>query len=318
MSANTQLRPARAIVLFSGGLDSTLAAEVLRRAGVEVVLLRHTSIFYPLRKGVYVPPCPCVIRDISEEMAALVASPRYGLGRNANPCLDCKQMMYGMAWREAQRQGADFIATGEVLGQRPMSQNAPSVARMEKGAGMRGLVVRPLSGRLLPATIPEKKGLIRREDLLDIRGRSRLRQMALAAEWGITRYAQPAGGCRLTTPQYAERVFALAQMGFRDAASLGLVRHGRLCALGGGRAFLVIGRDDADNGLLLADAPAGSLILEVRDRPGPLACLVGEATEENVEEARRLVVGHSRYRDLPPTEVAVSEVAAYLQPPPAS
>ena len=301
-------------MLFSGGLDSTLAAEVLRRAGVEVILLRHTSIFYPLRKGVYVPPCPSVIRDISEEMAALVANPRYGLGRNANPCLDCKQMMYGLAWREAQRQGADFIATGEVLGQRPMSQNAPAFVRMEKGAGVRGLVVRPLSGRLLPVTVPEQKGLIRREDLLDIRGRSRLRQMALAAEWGITQYAQPAGGCRLTVPQYAERVFALAQMGFRDVASLGLVRHGRLCALGE-RAFLVIGRDDADNGLLLADAPPGSLILEVRDRPGPLACLVGEASEENIEEARRLVVSHSRHRDLPTSEVTASEVTAYLRPP---
>jgi tRNA U34 2-thiouridine synthase MnmA/TrmU len=305
---------ARAIVLFSGGLDSTLAAEVLRRAGVDVILLRHTSIFYPLRRGGYVPPCRSVIRDISEGMTALVANPRYGHGRNANPCLDCKQMMYGMAWREAQRQGADFIATGEVLGQRPMSQNQPAFDRMEKGAGVRGLVVRPLSGRLLPATIPEQKGLIRREDLLDIRGRSRLRQMALAAEWGITDYAQPAGGCRLTVPQYAERVFALAEKGFGDLASLGLVRHGRLCVLGG-RAFVVIGRDDADNGLLLADAPAGSLILELRDRPGPLACLVGEASEENVEEARRLVVAHSRYRDLPATEVAASEVTAYLQQP---
>lgn len=307
-------RKARAVVLFSGGLDSTLAAEVLRRAGVEVVLLRHTSIFYPLRRRSYVPPCPAVIRDITEEMTALVAHPRYGHGRNANPCLDCKQMMYGLAWREAQCQGADFIATGEVLGQRPMSQNVPAFARMEKGAGVKGLVVRPLSGRLLPPTIPEQKGLIRREDLLDIRGRSRLRQMALAAEWGIAGYPQPAGGCRLTTPQYAERVFALAEMGFGDAASLGLVRHGRLFGLGG-RAFAVVGRDDADNGLILADAPAGSLILELRDQPGPLACLVGEASEESLEEARRLVVRYSRYHALPTTQVVAAEVTAYLRPP---
>ena len=312
--AETAQRKARAVVLFSGGLDSTLAAEVLRRAGVEVVLLRHTSIFYPLRRAGYVPPCPAVIRDISEEMTALVADPRYGLGRNANPCLDCKQMMYGLAWREAQRRGADFIATGEVLGQRPMSQNAPSFARMEKGAGVRGLVVRPLSGRLLPPTIPEQKGLIRREDLLDIRGRSRLRQMALAAEWGITDYAQPAGGCRLTTPQYAERVFALAEKGFRDVASLGLVRHGRLFGLGG-RAFAVVGRDDADNGLILADAPAGSLILELEDRSGPIACLVGKATDEDLEEARRLVVRYSRYHDAPTSQVTAAEVTAYLRPP---
>ena len=296
---------ARAVVLFSGGLDSTLAAEVLRRAGVEVVLLRHTSVFYPLREGTYVPPCPIIIRDVSEAMARLVADPKYGHGRNANPCLDCKQMMYGLAWREAQCQGAQFIATGEVLGQRPMSQNPEAFARMEKGAGVRGLVVRPLSGRLLPPTIPEQEGLIRREDLRDFRGRSRRGQMALAAEWGITSYPQPAGGCRLTTPQYAERVFTLAEMGFHDVPSLALVRHGRLFPLEG-RAFLVVGRNDADNNAILADAPAGSLLLELRDRPGPLACLVGEASEGALEEARLLVVRYSRFRDLPTEEVTAT------------
>jgi len=302
---NEQPAQPRAVVLFSGGLDSILAAEVLRRAGAQVVLLRHTSIFYPLKERGYVPPCPMVVRDISEEMVKLVGRPRYGHGRNANPCLDCKQMMYGLAWREAQRQGADFIATGEVLGQRPMSQNIEAFHRMEKGAGVRGLVVRPLSGRLLPPTIPEEKGLIRREDLLDIRGRSRQRQIALAAEWGIESYPQPAGGCRLTVPQYAERVFALAGMGFKDTASLALVRHGRLFPLNGA-AFLVVGRDERDNARILADAPQGALLLELRDRPGPLACLVGEPAEQDLEAAKRLVIRYSRFRDLPTEEVTVA------------
>jgi tRNA-uridine 2-sulfurtransferase len=165
--------------------------------------------------------------------------------------------------------------------------------------------VRPLSGRLLPPTMPEEEGLIRREDLLGIRGRGRHDQMALAAEWAITSYPQPAGGCRLTTPQYAERVFTLAQMGFHDVASLALVRHGRLVPLGE-RTFVVIGRDEADNDAVLADAPPGSLLLELRDQPGPLACLVGEATEAALGEARRLVVRYSRFRDLPPEEVTVT------------
>jgi tRNA-specific 2-thiouridylase len=311
--SETSPRKARAVVLFSGGLDSTLSAEVLRRAGVEVVLLRHTSIFYPLRSGTYVPPCPTIIRDITEQMTELVAHPRYGHGRNANPCLDCKQMMYGLAWQEAQRQGAHFIATGEVLGQRPMSQNLGAFARMEKGAGLRGLVVRPLSGRLLPPTVPEEEGLIRREDLLDFRGRSRRAQMALAAEWGIASYPQPAGGCRLTTPQYAERVFTLAGMGFRDASSLALARHGRLFALEGA-AFLVVGRDEGGNDAIQADAPAGSLVLELKNRPGPLACLVGEPSEAALEEARRLVVRYSRFRDLPATEVTAVTAAGAARP----
>ncbi|GAH84261.1 unnamed protein product, partial [marine sediment metagenome] len=169
-------REPRAVLLYSGGLDSSLACEVLRRAGVGVVALHHHSVFFPLREArAGAPACPTITRDITEEMIRLVAEPHYGLGKNANPCLDCKQHMYGLAWQEAQRQGADFIATGEVLGQRPMSQNRQAFARMEKGAGLRGLVVRPLSGRLLPPTVPEEQGLIDRADLLDLQGRSRKR-----------------------------------------------------------------------------------------------------------------------------------------------
>ena len=149
-------RPAKAVLLYSGGLDSRLACEMLRRAGVDVVILQHFSVFFPLREDEGPPPdCPTVTRDLTEEMIRLVAEPHYGLGKNANPCLDCKQQMYALAWQEAQRQGAGFIATGEVLGQRPMSQNRQAFARMEKGAGVRGLVVRPLSGKLLPPTVAD-------------------------------------------------------------------------------------------------------------------------------------------------------------------
>ncbi|MGD2175785.1 MAG: hypothetical protein PVJ27_10315, partial [Candidatus Brocadiaceae bacterium] len=225
-------RSASCVLLFSGGLDSILSAEVLRRAGVDVILLRHHSIFFPLREGSYVPPCRSVIRDISGEMVQLLRDPEYGFGSNANPCLDCKQMMYGKAWQEAERQDADFIATGEVLGQRPMSQHESAFRRMEKGAGVVGYVVRPLSGRLLPPTIPEQNGLIRRDDLLDISGRSRKRQMDLADRWGIRHYPSPAGGCRLTDPHFAERVQALSRLGYMEVPYLAAVRNGRLFELG--------------------------------------------------------------------------------------
>lgn len=300
---------AKAVVLFSGGLDSSLACAVLHRAGVELVVLRHHCIFFPLKEGKgYTPPGRAITREISEVMVELVRDPQYGHGKNANPCLDCKQMMYGRAWEEAQRQGAHFIATGEVLGQRPMSQRAEAFRRMEKGAGVEGLVVRPLSGKLLPPTIPEQKGLIDRDDLLDIHGRSRRRQMELAAEWGIEGYSTPAGGCKLTDPQYAERVFRLRDIGCLSVEHLRVARHGRLFVLGE-RAFVLVGRNHEDNGQLLADAPDTGLILELRDVPGPLACLLGQPTEDEREEAKRLVIRYSRFRDLPAGDVGVRSVA---------
>lgn len=305
MTERKPVEKPKAIVLFSAGLDSTLAAEVLRRrAGVEVILLRHSSIFYPLKEGTYVPPCREITRDISEDMVGLLRDPEYGFGKNVNPCLDCKQMMYGKAWTEAQRQGADFIATGEVLGQRPMSQHLSAFRRMEKGAGVEGRVVRPLSGKLLPATIPEEEGLIDRDSLLDIRGRSRKRQMALAAKWGIDDYPSPAGGCRLTDPQFAERVEILGEMGFMTVDHLSAIRHGRLFPLGP-RTYALVGRDQEDNRLLARDAPAGSLLLELQDHPGPLACLVGEPTRGALEEVKHLVIRYSRFEDLPLSAVAV-------------
>jgi len=299
----------KGVLLFSGGLDSSLACEALRRAGVDVVVLRYHSVFFPPRESVgYRPPCTVVTREISEDMVALVQDPQYGYGKNANPCLDCKQMMYGRAWDEAQRRGADFIATGEVLGQRPMSQNEGAFRRMERGARVEGLVVRPLSGKLLPPTIPEQQGLIRRDDLLDISGRSRKRQMELAARWGITDYPTPAGGCKLTDPQYAERVLRLRHMGLLTVKSARAARNGRFFPLGES-CFVLVGRNHEDNQRLLADAPDDALVLELTGHPGPLACLVGEHCADELERARELVIRYSRFGGLPTGEVGAWSVA---------
>jgi tRNA U34 2-thiouridine synthase MnmA/TrmU len=235
-------------------------------------------------------------------MIARVEDPQYGHGRNANPCLDCKQMMYGRAWREAERFGAQFIATGEVLGQRPMSQHRGAFARMEKGAGVEGRVVRPLSAALLPPTAPEKRGLIRREDMLDISGRSRRRQMELAEQWGITDYPTPAGGCKLTDPQYGGRVLELRRRGMLEEAVLRAARHGRFVPLGES-AVALVGRNHEDNVALREDAPSGSLLMAIEGRPGPLACVIGEPTEADLDAARRRVVRHSRFPDLSPDAV---------------
>jgi len=308
-SETTQGRRPKAVVLFSGGLDSLLACETLLRAGVEVVALRHHSVFYPAREGADTDrPYPVITREISDDMVRLVGSPRYGLGKNANPCLDCKQLMYRLALAEAQRQGADFIATGEVLGQRPMSQRKDAFRLMEKGAGVEGLVVRPLSGKLLPPTLPEQQGLIRREDMLDISGRSRKRQLELARQWGLSGYSSPAGGCKLTDPQYAGRVLKLRELGRLTVQNARAARHGRFLALEDG-SVLLVGRNRKDNERLLADAPEGALMLELAERPGPLACLIGEPSAQELDQARRLVLRYSRFGTLPPEQVRIGSVA---------
>jgi hypothetical protein len=293
---------ARAVLLYSGGLDSQLAVEVLRRAGVQVVALQHHSVFYPAKDDAPKPPCELVERDISAQMVELVRNPQYGYGKNANPCQDCKQMMYALAREEAERQHAQFIATGEVLGQRPMSQRLEAFARMEQGAEVEGLVVRPLCARLLPATIPEKRGLYNREDMLDIQGRGRKRQMALAQEWGITDYPAPAGGCKLTDPAFAERVLTLKRLGHLQVQPLRAVRYGRIFTLGE-QTFVLVGRDKEDNQGLLAAVPDEARLLELAEKPGPLAAVIGPASEDQMERAKELVVEYSRY-DLPTGAVA--------------
>ncbi len=299
---------ARAILLYSGGLDSSLASELLLRAGLDVLCVQFESVFFPPRhaRG-YGPPCDTVGADVSEEMVRLVREPQYGLGKNANPCLDCKQMMYSKAWEIARTHGGDFIATGEVLGQRPMSQNVPAFRRMEKGAGVAGLVVRPLSGKLLAPTIPEQKGLVNRADMLDLQGRSRKPQMELAAKWGIEDYPTPAGGCKLTDPQFARRTLRLRDMGCLSVENVRAARSGRFFELGE-RAFVLVGRNHEDNVRLLASAPEDALVLQLDGRAGPVACLLGEPDAEQLDQARRLVVRYSRFRDLPPDQVRADSV----------
>jgi len=310
MSDKDEKMRARAVVLLSGGLDSLLVVEVLLRADVEVIGLNHTSIFYPGKPGLADKVrCQVVTRDISAEMLALVSAPQHGFGKNANPCLDCKQMMYGLAWAEAQRQDAQFIATGEVLGQRPMSQHRGAFNMMERGAGVEGRVVRPLCAQLLEPTLAEQAGLFRREDMLDISGRSRKRQMALAAEWGIVDYPSPAGGCKLTDPNYSQRLFRLRDKGHLALGPLRAACHGRLLDLAGADAFLLVGRNDDDNTALLADAPDDARILEMADVPGPLGCVIGAVNDDQLTEARRILVSYSRFKDTPPESVLVMSVS---------
>lgn len=226
----------KALVMLSGGLDSSLAVRILQEQGLEVEAVHFTGVFHAGEFDEYDSSAgrfakrfgvKLTILNIEEDFIDILKNPRYGYGSNINPCIDCRIYTLKKAKKYMDETDASFIATGEVLGQRPMSQRKNMLELVEKRSGLEGLLLRPLSAKLLEPTIPEEKGWIDREKLFDISGRSRKPQMALAKRYGIEDYPNPAGGCLLTDPQFSERL--------RD-----LLRHNNLTM--GEMEFLKVGR----------------------------------------------------------------------------
>ena len=235
----------------------------------------------------------------------MLVHPRYGYGANANPCVDCRVFMMIRAREIMEREVAQFVFTGEVLGQRPKSQRRDTLRAIERDSGLAGRLLRPLSAKLLPPTIPEQEGLVDRARLLDISGRSRQRQMQLAEELGIADWPQPAGGCCfLTDESFSRKFFDVLQA--REAAAgerrieqeevilLSTGRHFRLSP----RAKLVVGRSEAENALLDRHA-AGRARLEAKEVSGPVALVEGEPTSEERQLAARIVARYGKGKELP-------------------
>lgn len=267
----------RAIALISGGLDSILAAKLVRTLGIDVIPLNFKI---PFCKKTPTLPKDClgsdvVTRDIGGEFLKLLDRPRYGFGSHMNPCIDCKILMLSMARRLLGEFGASFVVTGEVLGQRPMSQNRQALSIIEEKSGLRNLVLRPLSARLLPETIPEKQGWLKREDLLGFGGRTRKPQMELAGRLNISDYSQPAGGCLLTDPAFARRlkdVLANNELDIDNLELLKLGRHFRIQPL----VKLVVGRDEKENRVLCSLLKCGDhLFFPGKDLSGPVSLARG-------------------------------------------
>jgi tRNA-specific 2-thiouridylase len=199
----------KAIALFSGGLDSILAAELIRRQNIEVLCLTFTTPFFSAQKALEAARqinLPLEVQDITSEHLNMLKSPRYGYGKNMNPCIDCHTLMLKIAGRKMEETGSDFIITGEVLGQRPMSQNKQSLYVVAKNSGYHDYILRPLSAQLLEPIKAEKDNLIDRSQLLSIQGRGRKVQIKMAADFGIVKYSPPAGGCLLTDPIFSRRL----------------------------------------------------------------------------------------------------------------
>ena len=271
----------RALGAFSGGLDGLLASRLLIDQGIEVHLATFASPFFscaPGREGASLLGVPWRSIDFTDEIIALVKDPPSGFGSHLNPCVDCHAAMFRMLWETALKEGFQFIFSGEVLGQRPMSQNRGSLNRVRNLSKTGGVLLRPLSALLLEPTIVEQQGLVDRSRLLGLSGRSRKPQLALAAEMGLKRIPAPAGGCLLTDPGYSMRLGVLIQRDLLTPEAARAVRSGRMFDLGG--AVALVGRSDHDN-RALAQRTAGTF-LRLKEIPGPLGLLLGPPSPNNL------------------------------------
>ena len=257
--------------MLSGGLDSLLAVKVLREQGIETTGLTFTGCFFGARKARQAAEnlgIKLLVKNFSRSHLALVKNPPHGYGKNMNPCIDCHALMLKRAKKEMIRGGFDFVATGEVFGQRPMSQNRQSLKTVERESGLAGFLLRPLSAKLLEKTVPEKNGLVDREKLLSFEGRGRRPQFRLAEKYGIKSYANPAGGCLLTDPAFSGRLKDLLEKNPKAGPDeMALLKFGR--HLWQGEILFVVGRDHRENLALKKLAQKNDLLVEARDFPGP-------------------------------------------------
>jgi len=264
----------KALILLSGGLDSILAAKILLEQKIKVEAACFVSNFFGCEKAKKTAEqleIPLMIIDISSELLELAKNPPSGRGKNFNPCVDCHALMFRRTASLAKKKGFDFIASGEVLGQRPFSQNRQSLARVAKLAGTE--ILRPLSARLLEETMAEKNGLVDRKKLLDIEGRSREKQFALAKKYRIKEYSAPAGGCLLTDPVFGAKTRLLAE-NWPDCSpdDVEIMKYGRIFwgKLNDKKILTIVGRNQSENNQLRKLAKKGDLMVELKELPGPL------------------------------------------------
>jgi len=290
----------KAISLLSGGLDSILATEIIRKQGIEVIAFNvKTPFCIPKKDGTSEATeaanqlkVPLKVVSVGKDYLQMLRNPKYGYGKNMNPCIDCKIFMIKKAKKYAKEIGADFLFTGEVLGERPKSQHGPALKVIEEEAGLKGKLLRPLSAKLLRETVAEKKGLVDRTKLYNIQGRSRKPQIQLAREFGITSFPAPAGGCLLTCEEYSKKLRDLfankKRISMSDIALLRIGRHFRL-----GNNKIIVGRNEAENKLLTSGKIRSDLYFELPDVVGPTTILQGPKTKRAIETAAKLTAFYS-------------------------
>jgi len=296
----------KVVALLSGGLDSRLAVKMMQNQGfeVEAVAIKTPFCDFDCGRG-----CGFEIRETADTLGVklktvylgddyieMLKHPKHGFGSGMNPCIDCRAMMFEAGKKHMEEIGAEFIISGEVLGQRPMSQHGPALKTIEKESGLEGKIVRPLSAALLPPTEPELKGLIRREDLGKIRGRSRKDQLKMAQEFGIENPPNAGGGCLLTDPAFAIRVKDLFKYietpTTNDIDLLKIGRHFRFDE----DTKLVVGRNKDENEIIKALALDTDILLEAKDHVGPISLIRGKNPQDHLGLCAAITL---RYGDAP-------------------
>lgn len=311
-------RKPKAIALYSGGLDSTLAILLVQQQNIEITAITFLNDFgcdggdtSSCSKN----PAPAAAQfgftlklcHLGEKFTQIVKKPRFGHGKNMNPCIDCRILMLREAGELMNMMGADFIITGEVLGQRPMSQRRDSFPVIDRESGLKGHIVRPLSAKLLPITIPEEKGIIQRDRLLGLSGRTRKPQIALAEKFGLKEYPAPAGGCLLTDPIYSHRLQdllrAIPDPSPDDLSLLRIGRHFRVSET----CKIIVGRNERENGQIELAKKPGDLLMFLKETPGPIVLVQGADAKKFIETGASLCARYSDAKHLPEVQVCVAQ-----------
>ncbi len=290
----------KAIALFSGGLDSTLAAKLIIDQGIEVIACNINTGFGSTKDRLAHMKNMCEqigaefrsvdIRD--EYIREVLFTPKYGYGKNFNPCIDCHAKMFEVAKRVMEEWGASFLISGEVLGQRPMSQNSESLQKVLNLSNCEGLLLRPLSAKALTPTIPETEGWVDREKLENINGRNRERQMELAEQFGLKDYEAPGGGCLLTDENFSNKIRDFIAHDTFTVEDIPTLKYGRQLRLPEG-AKLIIGRNAEDNAVL--EGIENSKYIHVTtELVGPHAMLSRTATDNDKTLAAKLVLAYCK------------------------
>lgn len=293
----------KALALFSGGLDSALAIKIVANQGIEVIALNFVSHFFGGKNekaeimaeqlGVKLEYV-----DFSKEHMEIMKKPVYGRGKNMNPCIDCHALMFKVAGELLKKYDADFLISGEVLGQRPMSQNSQSLEKVKSLSNMSEIILRPLSAKKLPMSKPEIDGLVDREKLLDIEGRGRKRQIELAEELGIIDYPSPAGGCLLTDPGYSKRLRIIEQDGLLENENVEifkLLQKGRFFRFDKNK-YLFVGRMKEDNEEILKYKGFGNFFIRGKNVGGPYIIGYGDLSDEEIKFAKDLFSRYCKYK----------------------
>jgi len=293
----------KCVAMISGGLDSALAAQLMLEQHIDVQGLYLSLSWGCCDKDKAAAAArqlgiSLMVLSVGDAYLDVIRNPQYGYGSGMNPCIDCRIYMFRIAKRYMEEIGAGFLVTGEVLGQRPMSQMRRPLELIEAQSGLEGVLLRPLSAQLLEPTLPELLGVVDRNRLLRVAGRSRQDQMLLALDRGITEYSTPAGGCLLTDAQFAKKTKDLfaheARPTTKDMELLTIGRHFRLTP----HTKLILGRNELENLLLEGHADVGYVCIRPAF-PGPAAMAVGVWTQEARETAVELIVQHTKAEKLP-------------------